>query len=88
MSWMKFGAESTQLAMGKEVEKEHADTIRWLAQKLGSGPGYTGDVLAKLIDEVAGRIAQDHLKESGPGFSHYYTWLAQMEANMRQREKP
>ena len=76
MSWTRFAAEPDQLAMGREVEKEHTDTIKWLIQKLGPGPGYTDDVLAKLIDEIAERIAQDHLRE----LPDYYTRLKRMES--------
>lgn len=76
MSWVIWAEESDELKMGIEVEKEHADTIRWLAKKLGPGTGYNDKVLDDLVTEVATKIAQDHLKE----LPDYYARLKEMEA--------
>ena len=70
MSWT-IKAESDQLKMGIVVEKEHVDTIKWLAEKLG------GEANEGLINEVAQRIAQDHLNE----IPDYYSRLKEMENN-------
>jgi hypothetical protein len=75
MSWFKTAAEPDQLAMGREVEQEHAETIKWLIKKLSPGPGLTDEITTKLLAETVERIAQDHLKE----LPDYYTRLKQME---------
>ena len=69
MSWI-IKSESDQLKMGIVVEKEHADTIKWLAEKLG------GEANEGLVNEVAAKIAEDHLKE----MPDYYSKLKEMES--------
>jgi hypothetical protein len=74
MRWIRLAAEDNkELEMGKKVEREHADTIKWLAEQLG------GKVSDALMQEAVTRIAQDHLKE----LSDYYTKLAKMESSAR-----
>ena len=68
MSWT-IKSESNQLKMGTIVEKEHVGTIKWLAEKLG------GEANEGLINEVAQRIAQEHLREDAA----YYTHLKEIE---------
>jgi len=75
MSWT-IKSESDQSKMGIIVEKEHADTIKWLAQKLG------GEANEGLINEVAQKIAADHLKE----IPDYYTRLKDMESAGKRKE--
>ena len=69
MSWL-VTADDAELKMGIEAEKEHTDTIKWLIEKVGGDPTNT-----QLIEEVARRIAQDHLRE----MKSYYTRLKKME---------
>jgi hypothetical protein len=76
MPWLVF-ADDRELAMGIEAEQEHAGTIRWLVDRVlltggWEGPGYDVD---RLVQEMATRIAQDHLKE----VPDYYSRLKQME---------
>ena len=81
MGWVvtaEHGKEAQdQLEMGIKVEMEHADTIRWLAKKLGPGPGYDEKAMEDLVKEAATKIAQDHLKE----LPDYYSRLKKMEAS-------
>lgn len=75
MSWLIL-ADGSELKKGTEAEKEHAETIKWIISKLGGDPGNE-----KLIEEVAKRIAQDHLKE----LPDYYTRLEGMEKSGEQQ---
>lgn len=67
MPWLTANAE---LQKGISIEKEHLGTIQWLIETLGGDPK---DV--KLQEEVARRIAQDHLDE----LPDYYSRLEKME---------
>lgn len=67
MHWIR--ADGGELAAGTEVEMEHAGTIRWMAEQLGSKPDES------FVREVASRIAQDHVTE----LPDYYTRLKKME---------
>jgi len=62
-----------QLAMGVQVEMEHAGTIEWLVKRIGGEQ--SAEEMTALIQEMATRIAQDHLKE----LPDYYTRLKQVE---------
>ena len=75
MSWI-IAAGDDQIAMGVKVEKEHANTIKWIVEKVG---GKADDA---LIEEVAKKIAEDHLKE----MPDYYTKLKEMEAKKGNKE--
>lgn len=62
-----------ELEMGRQVEQEHAGTLRWLMQKLGKDPKEA----QALLDEAVERIAKDHLAE----LPDYYTRLKRMESS-------
>ena len=79
MSWLKLAAEETndpkskEMTMGRKVEKEHTETLKWLVRELGSdGPARPTE---QLLEEAIGRIAEDHLRE----LPDYYTRLARIE---------
>jgi hypothetical protein len=87
MSWLKLAAEeedpkAKQMAMGRKVEKEHTETLRWLIRELGSdGPARP---VEQLVEEAIGRIAEDHLRE----LPDYYTRLARMEEDKGAKAPP
>lgn len=64
--------DNKELAMGREVEKEHTDTLNWLLKEVNA----PADRLEALRSEAVERIAQDHLKE----LPDYYTRLKAMES--------
>jgi hypothetical protein len=74
MSWLKFSADPNpqEMQMGKEVEKEHTATIKWLIGELG---GAEGKREQELIGQTVEKIASDHLSE----LPDYYTRLQKME---------
>jgi hypothetical protein len=77
MPWLnahcgECGAEEEELKKGISVEKEHLGTIKWLLKHLEHGEATE---FADLMDEVAKRIAQDHLNE----LPDYYSRLEKME---------
>ena len=80
MSWTIKAEESDQLKMGTEVEREHADTIKWLIEQLSHSGGQGDNPVDKLVTEVATKIAQEHLKE----IPDYYTRLKDMETAKRK----
>lgn len=69
--------EEKQLAMGIKVEKEHADTIKWIKDFQKENGKFPPD------EEVYKRIASDHLAE----FSTYYENLKKMEDGMKKEDK-
>jgi hypothetical protein len=84
MSWTIKAAD--ELEMGVKVEMEHADTIKWLIEKVSSADHQKGAPVSEdLVKEVATKIAQDHLKE----MKDYYTKLKAMEGQKGAKaEKP
>ena len=55
-----------EIEMGTKVEMEHKGTIEWLKKNCTTAP----------MEEIARRIAMDHLKE----LRDYYTRLKEMES--------
>ena len=76
MSWTKKAGDGTEpkseLDLGTGVEMEHADTIRWIFDNI-TGP--EAKIPDGFVEEVATKIAQEHLKE----MPDYYTRLKEME---------
>ena len=58
-----------QVKMGLEAEKEHAGTIKWIAEKVN------GQLTDDVLNEAVRKIVSDHLKER----PDYYTRLKQAE---------
>lgn len=58
-----------ELEMGRQVEQEHAGTLRWLMQKLGKDPKEA----QALLDEAVERIAKDHIQEDASYYSKLKT---------------
>jgi hypothetical protein len=58
--------DQNEIEMGTKVEMEHKGTIEWLKKNCTTAS----------MDEIARRIAQDHLRE----LPDYYTRLKKMES--------
>lgn len=72
-------AAKSQIEMGREVEKEHRDTIKNIIKWVGKGETEK-EIMPKAIDGIIG----DHRKE-GPGFhKFYYTALNAMEKVLKR----
>jgi len=70
-------ANQDELEMGKQVEKEHSDTISGLIKELK--PELKSEDVNKIIDTTVEKIASDHLKE----LPNYYTLLKAMESTAK-----
>ena len=67
-----------QLKKGIKIEKEeHSDTFKWLKEYVEKHKKFPSE------EEYAKRIALDHLKE----FKDYYTHLAKMEKELKEKLK-
>ena len=72
-----FKAKSSELAMGIKVEKEHAETIKFIKDYYKKNEKFPPD------KEVYKHIASNHLDE----FKKYYSELKEMEEKLKNEVK-
>jgi hypothetical protein len=72
--WTAAAEHDPALAMGIQVEMEHAGTIEWLIKQFNGN--MTAEEMRAWFKTVAEKIARDHLKE----MPDYYARLREMEA--------